>query len=187
MMLRSVTAKSGVSRPTSICSMMALRLACWYSMVFDGHHVRRAPRVHQVDQRRQRGTLAAARRTGHQHQPLPPLRQLRQRQRQMQRFERRNPRRQQPYAGRQRPALVMDVHPEAPQVLAHEAQIHRLLLVQFLELPGFEQRQHQAAHILGVEQARAAGHQHAVDPVRERPRSEREALRQQRGANRRRR
>jgi hypothetical protein len=31
MMLRSVTAKSGVSRPTSICSMMALRLACWYS------------------------------------------------------------------------------------------------------------------------------------------------------------
>ena len=90
----------------------------------------------------------------------------------MQRFERRNLRRQQPDAGGERLPLVMDVDAEAAQVLAHEAQVHRFLLLQLLQLPRLEQRQHQAADILGLERRAGGRRQRAVDPQHRRRRSD---------------
>ena len=119
--------------------------------VFDGHHVRRALGIHDIDQRGERRALAAPRRACHQHQPLPALGQLGQRQRQMQRFQRRNARRQQSYAGRQRAALMMDVDTEAPQVLAHETQVHALALLQLLQLRRLQQRENQASHVVRLQ------------------------------------
>ena len=152
MMLRSVTGEIGrIAAHFDLLDDGAAVGVLVLDRVFDGHHVRRAAGVDEVDERGQGGGLAAAGGAGHQHQPLPALGQFGERGRQVQRFERRNARGQQPDAGRQRAALVMDVDAEAAEAFAHEAQVHRLLLLQLLQLPRLEQRQHQAAHVVGFE------------------------------------
>ena len=100
-----------------------------FHRIFNGHHVRRAAGIHDVDERRQRGTLAAAGGTGQQHHSLPLFGQLRQVRRQMQRFQRGNLRRQQPDARRQRAALMVYVDAEAAQAFAKKAEVHGLILV----------------------------------------------------------
>ena len=90
-MLRRVTAKSGVSRPTSICSTIGAAVGVLVlDGVLDRHHVRRAPRIDDVDQGRECGGLAAAGRARDQHQSLPAVGELGERGGQMQRFERRD-------------------------------------------------------------------------------------------------
>jgi len=117
--------------------------------VFDGDDVLAAARVDQVEQCGQRRGFAAARGTGHQQQPVLAFRQAAQHRRQVQGFERRDPRRQQPYAGRQGAALVVYVGAASRRLAAYEAEIHRAPLLQLLVLPRREQRQHHGAQVLG--------------------------------------
>src|ERR1017187_5094797 len=162
MMLRRVTAKSGVSRPTSICSMTALRLACWYS-TGSSMVTTWAAGIDDIDERCERGRLAAAGGSREQNQALAAFGELGERRRQVQRFKRRNLRRQEPDAGRQRAALVMHVDAEAADAVAEETEIERLDALQFVELGRFEQRRHQAAHFLGIERRPGSRRQVAGD------------------------
>ncbi len=118
--------------------------------------------VDDVDQRRQRGTLAAPGGPGHQHQPLARVRQFGQGGRQVQRFQRGNARRQQPDARRQRAALVMDIDAEAAQPFAHEAEVHALPLLQFVQLRLVQQGKHQVAYLFGFQRRASRRGQRAL-------------------------
>ena len=64
----------------------------------------------------------------------------------MQPFDRRNLVGEQTYRGGQGASLVVDVGAETPDALAHEAEVHRTLAVEFLTAAAIEQGQHQGAN-----------------------------------------
>jgi hypothetical protein len=61
------------------------------------------------------------------------------------------------------PALMVNVDAKAAQALAHEAQVHRLLLPQLLQLRRLQQGQQEAAHVLRFQQRSRSRRQVAVD------------------------
>ena len=168
-MLRTELAKSGVSWPTSICSMMELRLACTiFDGIFDGHNVIVALGVDQVQQRGERGAFAAAGGSGDQDQTLPRFGEAAQRGRKMQRFERRNFFGQQADAAGERSALMMDVGAKASDAVAGKAQIDGFVLLQILVLLGSEQRQQQATRVFRCQRGAGGRRQSAVYAQRNR-------------------
>ncbi len=127
-----------------------------FNRVFNGHHVIATMRIHQIHQRGQRRTFAAAGGSRHQNQSLPRFRQTVQQRRQVQRFQRRDTLRQQPETPGQCSPLIMDIGPKAADALPLEAQVHRPVALQFLRLRRSQQRQQQTARVLGF-QCRTAG------------------------------
>ena len=69
----------------------------------------------------------------------------------MERFERWNSRRQQPDAGRQRAALVMDVDAVPAQPFALKTEIDRLAPLQLVELRRIEQRNNRGPDVFRIE------------------------------------
>ena len=117
--------------------------------ILDGHDVIVAVGVDQIHERREGGTLSATGRPGHEHESLAGFRKTAQRGRQMQRFEGRNLLRQQPDASRKSTSLIMHIRAKAADTLAAEAQIDRLVALQFLALSGRNQGKQQVARAFG--------------------------------------
>ena len=119
--------------------------------------------VDDVDEGGEGGALAAPGGSGDQHQALAPFGEFGQVERQVQGFERGDARGQQANAGGERAALMVDVDAEASDGRRGEAEVDGFAFLEFVELPGFEQGEHEAAHIVGIERGAAAGSQSAVD------------------------
>ncbi len=83
--------------------------------VFDGDDVIGLGFVNPIDDRRQRRTLAAARRPGHQHDSVFQFNDLAQLLRQVEIFKARRPRRNYAHDDRMRAALFEDVDAKAAQ------------------------------------------------------------------------
>src|SRR2546425_9985123 len=91
--------------------------------IFNGDDMIPAARIDQVDESGQRGTFSAPGGSRHEHQPLAAFGEPGERRRQVERFERRNARWQQPYAGGQGAALVVNVGPETADRVAHKTEV----------------------------------------------------------------
>src|SRR5258708_3475899 len=100
--------------------------------VFDSDDVVELRLVDQIDDRRQRGTLAATGRPGHQHDPGFQFADLTQLGWQVEIFKPRRPRRDDAHDDRMRAALLENVDPKAAQAGNTEREIGRADLLQTL-------------------------------------------------------
>ena len=112
--------------------------------------------VEQIDERGQRGRFAAAGRAGDKDRPWRRSINFASDGGKMQRFERRNSRRQQSDAGRNRAPLIMQVGAAANAVGAHKAEVERLFLIQLGALIGGEQGKQQVLNFIGGKRQRAS-------------------------------
>jgi hypothetical protein len=133
--------------------------------VLDGDHVHPPVGVDEVDQGRQGGGLALARRARHQHQAVVEAGEIGQHRRQTQLFEAGHLAAQEAIGRGQAVALVKDVGPQACAV-AGAGQVDGPLSAQLAAPRRGQAAQHQAAHLGLVEDLCADGHQLAVEAHR---------------------
>src|SRR5258708_3626715 len=100
--------------------------------VFDGDDVIELRLVDQIDDRRQRGTLAATGRPGHQHDPVFQFADLAQLGWQVEIFKAWRPRRDDAHDDRMRASLLKNVDPKAAQAGNTEREVGRTDLLETL-------------------------------------------------------
>ena len=133
--------------------------------ILDRHHVGRPRGVHVIHERGERGALAAAGRSGHEHEPSLLFRDLLQDGRQAELGERADGDRDHAQHQADRAALLEDVAAEPPEAGHAVGEIDVLGVLELLPLPGRHDRGGNRDRVLVIEPPVAGrGHEVAAHP-----------------------